>query len=100
MSLVEKFLEKGVETNRIEICHDQQSRFFLQYECQESNAVIKEKKSSGFWLAVMEIVTAVIVMYTLNFNKEKTEKLGKLYDELNITADDYTLYANVNSRHR
>jgi hypothetical protein len=48
----------------------------------------------------MEVVCAIIVMYTLRFNKEKTEKLGKLYDELNITADDYTLYANISSRHR
>lgn len=48
----------------------------------------------------MEIVTAIIVMYALSFNKEKTEKLGKLYDELNITADDYTLYCNINSRQR
>ena len=48
----------------------------------------------------MEVVTAVIVMLALKFNMEKTEKLGKLYDELNITANDYTVYANIGSRHR
>ena len=61
---------------------------------------MKEKRSSAWWLGLLEIASAVIVMYALKFNKEKTEKLGKLYDELNITANDYTLYANITSRHR
>ena len=62
--------------------------------------MVKEKRSSGFWLAIIEVACAIIVMCALRFNKEKTEKLGKLYDELNITADDYTLYADITSRHR
>ena len=48
----------------------------------------------------MEVLCAVIVILALRFNKEKTDKLGKLYDELNITVNDYTLYVNINSRHR
>jgi hypothetical protein len=68
--------------------------------CQESSAIVKEKKYYSWWLGLMEIVCAVITMGVLKFNQEKTEKLGKLYDELNITANDYTLFVNISSRHR
>lgn len=62
--------------------------------------MVKEKRGHGWWLAVMEAICAVLVVVAMNFNMEKTEKLGKLYDELNITANDYTVYANISSRHR
>jgi hypothetical protein len=62
--------------------------------------VVVNKRETAWWLALMEVATATIVMLALRFNLVKTLKLGKLYDELNITANDYTVYANVGSRHR
>ena len=40
------------------------------------------------------------MLLALRFNKTKTVKIGKLYDELNLTASDYTVYIDINSAHR
>jgi hypothetical protein len=51
-------------------------------------------------LAILEIIGGIIVMLALRFNSNKTAKTGKLYDELNLTASDYTIYVDISAIHR
>lgn len=51
-------------------------------------------------IAMIEIGVAALVTLTLLFNYIKTEKLGKQYDELNLTASDYTIYIDINGIHK
>jgi hypothetical protein len=51
-------------------------------------------------VAIIEIVSAILVVLALVFNAIKTIKMGKQYDELNLSARDYTLYVDVSARHR
>jgi len=40
-----------------------------------------------------------LVIAILIFNSVKTVKMGQQYDELNLTASDYTLYINLLPKH-
>jgi hypothetical protein len=51
-------------------------------------------------LAFVEIIGGIIVMLALRFNSNKTLKTGNLYDELNLTASDYTIYVDISAIHR
>lgn len=39
-------------------------------------------------------------MGALIFNAIKTVKMGQQYDELNLTASDYTIFVNITATHR
>lgn len=43
-------------------------------------------------IAILEVICGFIVIFTIMFNQVKTLKLGKQYDDLNLTAADYTVY--------
>lgn len=58
----------------------------------------KEKDSQ--LIAGVEIITAFLVLAVLLFNLIKTKKMGKQYDELNLSASDYTLYIDIAAKHR
>lgn len=62
--------------------------------------MVSQKQQDSLYLAYTEVISCVIVLLTLRFNSEKTAKTGKLYDELNLTASDYTIYINLNAIHR
>ena len=49
---------------------------------------------------MLETVGAFLVIAVLIFNSVKATGMGKQYDELNLTASDYTLFINVSARHR
>lgn len=49
---------------------------------------------------MIEILGSIFLLLALRFNKVKTAKIGKLYDELNLTASDYTIYIDITSAHR
>ena len=51
-------------------------------------------------MAIFETVGAFLLLAGLIFNSVKTQKMGKQYDELNLTASDYTLYIDVSASHR
>jgi hypothetical protein len=51
-------------------------------------------------LAFIEIITGIFLLVLLRFNKQKTGKTGKLYDELNLTASDYSIYIDITALHR
>ena len=101
ISQVDKFVAKQDENlGTPEICRSSQSRFYIQYECKESQATIDGKRSNSFKMAIFETVGAFLVLFGLIFNSVKTQKMGKQYDELNLTASDYTLYIDVTPDHR
>jgi hypothetical protein len=101
ISQVNKFVAKEDENlGKPDICRSSQSRFYLQYECKESQTTIDTKRSSTFKMAIFEAVGAFLVLFGLIFNSVKTQKMGKQYDELNLTASDYTLYIDVSASHR
>lgn len=72
----------------------------MQYQCSEPRSLIAEKRKDSLIVAIIEIVSAALVLVVLLFNAIKTLKMGKQYDELNLTASDYTLYVDVTARHR
>jgi len=72
----------------------------LQYECRESNEVVDSKRSDALVVAVLEMIGAFLVIAVLIFNSTKTEKMGKQYGELNLTASAYTLFVNISAQHR
>jgi len=72
----------------------------VQYQCVESQAMIDSKRMSCFTIAIIEIAGALLVLMALVFNSVKTTKLGKTYDELNLTASDYTILIDIEARHR
>ena len=51
-------------------------------------------------IAIIEVVTAILAMTFFIVNQSHTEKLGKAYDELNLTASDYNIQVDIRSRHR
>ena len=72
----------------------------MQYECAQDEDVLDSKRSDALVLAVLEMIGAFLVIAVLIFNWTKTEKMGKQYGELNLTASAYTLFVNVSARHR
>lgn len=50
-------------------------------------------------MAIVEAGTVFLVIAVLIFNSVKTVKMGQQYDELNLTASDYTLYLELTSKH-
>lgn len=100
ISQVDKFLESGVESNRVEICQSSQSRFYLTYQCTETKQALASKQKDAFVVVIIQIASIVLVLLALLFNAIKTLKMGKQYDELNLSASDYTLHIDVTARHR
>lgn len=49
---------------------------------------------------MLEAVTVCIFLVGLLFNSKKTTKIGKQYDELNLTASNFTAYVNISAAHR
>ena len=68
--------------------------------CKQKGPILESKDSHSLLISILEVVTAVVVTLALIFNSIKTRKMGKSYDELNLTADDYTLFIDINARHR
>ena len=95
-----KFLDPLVDKNRLGICQSTQSRFYLQYECRESNKVVDSKRSDALVVAALEMTGAFLVIAVLIFNSTKTAKMGKQYGELNLTASAYTVFVDISARQR
>ena len=62
--------------------------------------MLSAKKSDSNIVAFIEIICVVLCALLLAFNSRKTVKLDQQYDELNITASDYTIFVNVTAAHR
>ena len=97
---IHKFIDTGVDQNLVSACQSEESRFYLQHTCGEEQDTIDAKNVHCIIIAVVEILSTFIVLFTVIFNRNKTEKMGRQYDELNLTASDYSLYVNVSARHR
>jgi hypothetical protein len=100
MPEIHKFIDTSVDQNLVSACQSEESRFYLQHSCAEDQATIDAKNVHGIIIAVVEILSTFIVLFTVIFNRNKTEKMGRQYDELNLTASDYSLYINVSANHR
>jgi hypothetical protein len=46
-------------------------------------------------IAILEVICGFLVIFAIMFNSVKTLKLGKQYDDINLTAANYTLYYEV-----
>lgn len=51
-------------------------------------------------VAVIEVLTAFLALTFFVINQLNTKRLGKAYDELNLTASDYNVKVDVKARHR
>ena len=51
-------------------------------------------------VAIIEVVTAILALTFFVVNQQNTKRLGKAYDELNLTASDYNIKVDVRARHR
>lgn len=49
---------------------------------------------------MIEVVTCLLAMVFFMINQYNTKKLGKAYDELNLTASDYNVQVDIRARHR
>lgn len=77
-----------------------QSRFFIQYQCAESSQLLEQKEMSSIIIALIEVITAFLALGFIVVNQQNTRRLGKAYDELNLTASDYNVKVDVRARHR
>ena len=57
--------------------------------------MVAQKQKDAMTLALIEIIGSILLLLALRFNKIKTAKTGKLYDEINLTASDYTIYIDI-----
>ena len=53
---------------------------------------------AGLKVTLFELITYTMVFVFLFFNVSKTKKMGKIYDDLNVTARDYTLYFRLTEK--
>ena len=51
-------------------------------------------------VAIVEVITAFLALGFFVINQYNTKRLGKAYDELNLTASDYNVKVDVRARHR
>jgi len=100
ISGISQYLDQEVDKNRLNICQNMQSRFFIQYQCAENANTIYTKGTDTLIVAVIQVVSALIIIAFLVVNLFNTRKMGKAYDELNLTASDYNIMVDIQSRHR
>ena len=62
--------------------------------------MLYSKLTDSTLVATIELVSVIVFGLILTFNSKKTLNLDEQYDELNITASDYTIYVNVTAAHR
>lgn len=62
--------------------------------------MIDSKQKKVIVVAIMEVLTAILSIAFFVINQRYTEKLGKEYDEANLTASDYNIQVDVRARHR
>ena len=74
---IHKFIDTSVDQNLVATCQSEQSRFYLQHSCAEEQAVIDTKNVHGLIIAVVEIISTFIVLFTVIFNRDKTAKMGR-----------------------
>ena len=84
----------------LDICLSPDTKQFVQYSCVEAPAVKLGKQIDLKYICMTLVATVVIVLTTMLFNSIQTEKMGQHYDDLNLTASDYTVYVSVTARHR
>ena len=84
----------------LDICLLPSSKSYVQFSCIENESVLATKLKDGVVISIVTIISAFLFLLALWFNSFKTEKLGVQYDELNLTASDYTVFVNVSARHR
>lgn len=94
------FLHNEADPKILDVCLNSQSRYFIQFTCIDSTKDIATKVKDIELVSILEAVTCLIVVLAVIFNARQTVKLNQQYDELNLTASDYTVYLNVTSRHR
>ena len=51
-------------------------------------------------IAIVEVITAFLALGFFVINQHNTRRLGKAYDELNLTASDYNVKVDIRARHR
>ena len=74
---IHKFIDTSVDQNLVATCQSEQSRFYLQHSCAAEQAVIDTKNVHGLIIAVVEILSTFIVLFTVIFNRDKTAKMGR-----------------------
>jgi len=56
---------------------------------------VNNKETDGFKISLFELITYVLIILFVFFNTQKTKKMGRIYEDLNVTASDYSLYFRV-----
>jgi hypothetical protein len=62
--------------------------------------MLTSKQTEMNKMAIIEVGSIVLFLLVLVLNIHKTNKMSALYDELNLTASDYTVFINVSAGHR
>ena len=94
---IKDFLSDDADGN---ICSTDESRFYVQYRCQEDGETSFAKKSSAFLVSILVSVAAGITIVLLTINWMRTKRLEVIFDETNLTASDYTIHLEINDAHR
>jgi len=80
------------------VCLSNESRVYIQYKCDQTTIQIANKELSGLKVTILELATYFLLVIFIFFNVSKTKKMGKIYDDLNVTASDYSLYFRMTDK--
>jgi hypothetical protein len=59
---------KNGGSGRFDICLDIQSRFFVQYKCEQSTVHVAQKMTNSLNVAILEVVGFLLLLFCLMFN--------------------------------